>query len=275
MRRRFALCVLVALATLAAVPRPQAGGAAWSEAEVARLRAQLDAALDAPAARGAHIGFLAVDTVRGTVLYARNADDEFAPASNFKLLVGSAALANLGSSFRFVTTVSSDAAPKDGVVAGNLYLRGGGDAQLRASDLHAAALALFSSGVRRIDGALITDASHDDAQRYAPGWSWDDLPYEYAAVVSALELEEGVVHVYVSPGSAPGEKAALRIEPRSDAFAIENDTTTGAAGSADTTDVERTWNLPSTIRIVGSYPAGAAESDDLEPSVPDPEGVRR
>ena len=205
-------------------------------------------------------------------MYARNAGDEFAAASNFKLLVGSVALANLGVSFRFVTTVSSDAAAKDGVIVGNLYLRGAGDAQLRASDLHAAALALFSSGVRRIDGALITDASHDDAQRYAPGWSWDDLPYEYAAVVSALELEEGVVHVYVSPGSAPGEKAALRIEPRSDAFAIENDTTTGAAGSADTTDIERTWSLPSTIRIVGSYPAGAAESDDLEPSVPDPEG---
>ncbi len=265
------LCFLATLAMLAVVPRPQATGAAWTDAQIGALHAQLDAALDAPAVRGAHVGFLAVDTVRGTVLYARNADDGFAPASNFKLLVGSAALANLGPSFRFVTTVASDAAPKDGVVAGNLYLRGGGDAQLRASDLHAAALALFSSGVRRIDGALITDASHDDAQRYAPGWSWDDLPYEYAAVVSALELENGDVHVYVSPGSAPGEKATLRIEPRSDALAIENDTTTGTAGSPDTTDVERTWSLPSTIRIVGSYPAGAAESDDLEPSVPDPE----
>lgn len=270
-RLQYGLCALVAFATLAAVPRPQPGGAPWSDAQIAALRAQLDSVLNAPGVHGAHVGFLAVDTVRGTLLYAHDADDEFAPASNFKLLVGSAALAKLGASFRFVTTLSSDAAPKDGTIAGNLYLRGGGDAQLRASDLHDAARALLAAGVRRVQGGVITDASHDDAQRYAPGWSWDDLPYEYAAVVSALELEKGIVHVYASPGSAPGEKVTLRVEPQSDAFTIENDATTGAPKSADTTDVVRSWTQPYTIAITGSYPAGAAESDDLEPSVPDPE----
>jgi serine-type D-Ala-D-Ala carboxypeptidase/endopeptidase (penicillin-binding protein 4) len=269
-RLQCGLCVLVAFATLAVVPRPQVGGAPWTDAQIAALRAQLDMALGAPIVRGAHVGFLAIDTVRGTLLYAHNPDDEFAPASNFKLLVGSAALANLGANFRFVTTVSSDSAPKAGTIAGNIYLRGGGDAQLRAADLHAAARALVAAGVARIDGSVITDASHDDAQRYAPGWSWDDLPYEYAAAVSALELENGVVHLYVSPGTAPGEKVSLRVEPPSEAFTIENDATTGAPKSADTTDVVRLWAQPGTIAVVGSYPAGAPESDDLEPSVPDP-----
>jgi D-alanyl-D-alanine carboxypeptidase/D-alanyl-D-alanine-endopeptidase (penicillin-binding protein 4) len=268
---RRTLCAVVVLATLAIVPRPQAGGTPWSDAQIASLRAQLDAALSASTVSGAHVGFLAVDTMRGTELYARNAGDEFSPASNFKLLVGSAALQTLGSNFVFVTTLSGDSAPKDGTIAGNLYLRGSGDAQLRAADLRAAALALLRSGVRRIGGAVITDASHDDGRRYAPGWSWDDIPYEYAAVVSALELEQGVVHVYISPGAAPGERVALRVEPASDAFRIENAAITGAENSADTTDVERPWTLPTTIRIVGSYPAGALKSDDLEPSVPDPQ----
>ncbi|HEX3370476.1 MAG TPA: D-alanyl-D-alanine carboxypeptidase/D-alanyl-D-alanine-endopeptidase [Candidatus Cybelea sp.] len=256
---------------LGATPAPFAGGAPWSDAQIASLDARLDRALRAPALRGAQVGFLAVDARRGTEVYARDADGAFAPASSFKLLVGSAALRYLGASFTFVTTVSADTVIGGATLPGNLYLRGGGDAHLSTDDLRSAAAALFRAGLRRVDGALITDASHDDAQRYAPGWSWDDLPYGYAAAVSALELEGGTVHVYVTPGAAAGAPPQLRIQPQSDAFVIENRATTAAAGSDDTTDVARPWDSPLTIRVVGSYPAGAPESDDLAPSVPDPE----
>ncbi len=259
-------CVL-----LDVTPAPFAGASPWSAAQIASLDARLDRALRAPALRGAHVGLLAVDAQRGIELYAHDPSGEFAPASAFKLLVGSAALRYLGASFTFETTVSTDTAIAGATLPGNLYLHGGGDAHLTASDLRSAAAALFAAGLRRVDGALITDASHDDAQRYAPGWSWDDLPYGYAAAVSALELEDGTVHVYVTPGAAAGAAPALRIQPQSDAFVIENLVTTGSTGSDDTTDVTRPWDLPLTIRVVGSYPAGAPESDDLAPSVPDPE----
>jgi D-alanyl-D-alanine carboxypeptidase/D-alanyl-D-alanine-endopeptidase (penicillin-binding protein 4) len=64
---------------------------------------------------------------------------------------------------------------------------------------------------------------------------------------------------------------ALRSDPPYDAFTLENDAITGAPRSEDTTGVERPWNAPDTIRVVGSYPLGAPESDDLEPSLPDPQ----
>jgi D-alanyl-D-alanine carboxypeptidase/D-alanyl-D-alanine-endopeptidase (penicillin-binding protein 4) len=86
-----------------------------------------------------------------------------------------------------------------------------------------------------------------------------------------LELQDGIAHAYVSPGKVPGDSVTLRTDPPNDAFTIENDAVTGPPHSDDTTDVERPWNAPSTIRVVGSYPLGATESDDLEPSVPDPE----
>jgi D-alanyl-D-alanine carboxypeptidase/D-alanyl-D-alanine-endopeptidase (penicillin-binding protein 4) len=226
--------------------------------------------LEAPALQGAYVGLLAIDTVRGTVLYSRNADGEFTPGSTFKLLVGSAALKYLGLGFQFVTTLSSDVPRTDGTVSGNLYLHGGGDAHLSAADLRAAALAAFSTGIRRVEGAVIADASHDDGESFAPGWTVDDLPYEYGALVSALELEDGVVHVYVSPGAVVGAPVKLRVEPASGAFTVENHAVTGAAHSDDTTDVVRPLGSQS-IEIVGSYPAGAPESDDLEPSVQDPE----
>jgi D-alanyl-D-alanine carboxypeptidase/D-alanyl-D-alanine-endopeptidase (penicillin-binding protein 4) len=261
----------VALAATLGMSAPQAGGLAWSGGEIAALHAQLDAALGDPYLRGAHVGFIAIDTARGTTLYEHGADDEMRGASNFKLLVGSAALRVLGPNFHFVTTVQADAAPVNGRIAGNVYLRGGGDAHLSGADLQDAAVQLRRAGVTSIGGSVVTDASHDDAVRHPPGWSWDDLAEEYGPAVTALELQDGIAHLYVSPGAAPGDPVRLRSDPPDDALTIENGAITGAAHSRDTTDVERPWNAPSTIRAIGRYPLGAPESDDLEPSLPDPE----
>ncbi|HEY9085621.1 MAG TPA: D-alanyl-D-alanine carboxypeptidase/D-alanyl-D-alanine-endopeptidase [Candidatus Tyrphobacter sp.] len=246
-------------------------GAPWTTAQIARLRHGIDALLRAPTLRGAQIGFLAIDATRAIVLYSRNADEEFMPASNFKLLAGSAALRRLGINFAYVTTVLADAAPSGGVLDGNLYLRGGGDSLLGAADLDAAAAAVAAAGVTRVTGSVVTDASHDDRQRLGYGWSWDDLPYYYAPVVTALELEDGVVHVRMIPGSAAGTPVVLRVTPESSAFTIDDRLRTGPRGSHDTSDIVRPWDEPRTIRLTGNYPLGARESGDLEPSVPDPE----
>ena len=253
------------------LPLPIAG-APWRAQEIANVRKAIDKLMAAPALRGAQVGLVASDTTRGTLLYSRNADQEFMPASNFKLLVGSAALARLGTAFHYTTSVDADAAPVGGIVHGNVYLRGGGDALLRQGDLDDAAAALAARGVTRIDGDVVTDATRYDDHRYEDGWSWDDLPYYYAPVVTALELEDGTLHMTFLPGAAAGEPATLRVWPQADtAYDIDNRLTTGASGSKDTSDIERPWDRPRTIRITGSYPLSAKESGDVAPSVPDPE----
>lgn len=263
--------LVICLGFVGAVQRPAPGGGQWTAPQIASLHSAIDDALKTPALRGAHIGLVARDTVRGTVLYARNRDDEFIPASNFKLLVGSAALEELGTNFVFTTSVLADVPPQNGTIDGNIYLRGGGDALLSAADLDAAAAQIAAAGVSRITGSLITDVAHDDRQRWGFGWSWDDLPYAYAPVVSALELEDGVVHVTVSPGSKIGEPAVLQINPQSVAYRIVNRVVTGSARSEDRVDIVRPWDAPTTVEIVGQYPLGAPASDDIAPSVPDPE----
>ena len=252
-------------------PLPAPAGTAWAAGQIAALHTRLERALSVPTLRGAMIGFHAIDTVRHSVVYSRNADLEFMPASNFKLLVGSAVLHKLGTGFTYVTRIAADAAPSAGTIRGNLYLRGGGDALLTASDLDAAASSLAAQGVRRIEGDVVTDATHFDSQPYGFGWSWDDLPYYYAPVESALELEDGVVHVDFIAGAKPGDPIDLRVWPRSDAYTIDNQITTGPPGSKDTTDIARPWTGFSTIQFTGSYPLGAKESGDVVPAVPDPE----
>jgi serine-type D-Ala-D-Ala carboxypeptidase/endopeptidase (penicillin-binding protein 4) len=233
----------------------------WTPDELSRMRQAVDAALTAPTLRGAHVGVLAVDAESGETLYERAANDEFTPASTLKLLTGSVALAKLGPAFVFVTEVD---------VAGTaLVLKGGGDAQLSAPDLDDAAAAVAASGARRFD-ALAGDATRYSATRYPAGWSIDDLPYDYAAVPSALSLEENVVHAAVAPGDAVHASTTLISAPATGAFVIENDVATGPRGSEDTTDVQRPWDEPATIRLTGSVPLGIKISDDLRPAVPDP-----
>lgn len=282
MRKVLAACLAAALlmpcgasaadmSSVATLRKPAPGGVPWTPHEIHQLNAAIAKILSAPTLRGAQIGLLVQDTVRGTVVHSQNGDEEFMPASNFKLLVGSASLQRLGTGFVFTTNVAADAAPQNGTIRGNLYLHGGGDAHLTAKDLDDAAAALAAQGVKHVDGSIVTDASRYDAKRYPDGWSWDDLPYYYAPPVTALELEEGLAHMFMSPGATVGAPVALRIWPQTDTYTVDNRMTTGPADSKDTSDIVHPWDQPDTIELTGNYPLGAKESGDLNAAVPNPE----
>lgn len=259
------------MSSVATLRKPAPGGRAWSAHDIAKLKASLLELFKAPTLRGAEIGLLIQDTVRGTAIFSQDADQEFMPASNFKLLAGSASLQRFGTGFVFTTNVGADSAPQGDTIHGNLYLHGGGDAHLSAKDLDDAAAALAAQGIKHVDGALITDASRYDAQRYGFGWSWDDLPYYYAPPITALEINDGTLDMFMSPAATAGAPVTLRIPNPSTTFTIDNRMTTGPAGSKDTSDLVRPWNEPTTIELTGTYPLGAKESGNLSAAVPDPE----
>jgi D-alanyl-D-alanine carboxypeptidase/D-alanyl-D-alanine-endopeptidase (penicillin-binding protein 4) len=242
--------------------RPDHGGAPFTAVQTQKLQKNVDAILARPGLRGGHIGLVLQGADSGQVLYRRNADDEFMPASNFKLLTGSTALHVLGPAFTYTTTVQTDGT--------NLYLRGGGDALLRAKDLDDAAAAVAAAGITHVPGSIVADAGYFDDQRYGFGWSWDDFPYYYAAPVSALGLEDNVLHVFMSPGQNVGDPVRLRIEPQQDSLTIVNRMTTGPKGSKDTSDIVRSFDDFNTITLTGTYPLGEKESGDLVPAVPSP-----
>jgi serine-type D-Ala-D-Ala carboxypeptidase/endopeptidase (penicillin-binding protein 4) len=233
----------------------------WPANDIASAQRAIDTALNAATMRGAHAGVLAVDAGSGEAIYARNAGEAFVPASTFKLLVGSAALQKLGPAFTFVTEVDAGET--------SLVLKGGGDPLLSARDLDLAATAVAAAGTTHYE-TLLGDATRYRAQRYPDGWSIDDVPYDYAAIPSALSLEENVIHARLRPGDAPGDSTGLLTAPVTDVVTIENLVETGARGSQDTTDIARPWDRPTVIQLIGSYPQGAALSDDLGPAVPDP-----
>lgn len=197
--------------TIPPLVAPGDGGAAWSVTDRTQLRTQLDALLrDSAAIRGAHVGLYALDARDGSALYARTPDDEFMPASTLKLVVGSVALARLGTQFRFHTEAFITApVERDGALNATLVLRGGGDPFLRAADVSALVDAVVAAGVRQINDDVQIDNSYFDAMPYPPGWVWDDFPYYYAPVVSAASFEENVLHVTVTAGTTLGAPAQV------------------------------------------------------------------
>ena len=264
------------------VPKPAVTGTPWSDAEIAALDANLDATLGDASLHGAHVGVYAIDARDGRVLYARNADDAFQPASTFKLLVGSAALDKLGPQWRAHTTLTtSGTVDAHGNLDAPLVLTGGGDPLLSASDLDAAAAAVAKAHVTHAAGLLIDNGVFDQ-QRYGLGWNWDDFPYYYAPKISGMMLEDDVLHFTVTPGASVGAPASIawspaaaadeqrlpECPPASDDIHLVNEAVTGAAGSKDGVDL--VWGPCGLVHVAGSIPLGA-KPDTFDGAVPSPE----
>src|SRR5260370_6121685 len=105
---------------------------ALSIASGADLKSKIDELVSkTPALGNAFIGLQVVSLPSGRVLYERNPDRLFVPASNMKLFTTALALERLGPQYRFKTQIGSDTPiDADGTLVGDLVLVGGGDPTL-------------------------------------------------------------------------------------------------------------------------------------------------
>lgn len=150
----------------------------------------------------------------GDLAYDHRADDPQSPASVQKLLTAVAVLTELGPEATFTTEVLATAAPVDGVVQGDLYLRGGGDPLLATgeymarernqpqlfTDIARVADAVVAAGVRGITGAVVGDESRYDAERYPPIWPGRFVAQGAVGPLSGLSVNDGFAHHPESQG---------------------------------------------------------------------------
>src|SRR5262249_11755280 len=169
---------------------------------------------DAPLSR-TKVGVEVMQASNGDVLFAHNAGVQFNPASNTKMLTTAAAMSYLGADFRYHTALYGPDPDADGVVHGDVVLRGSGDPSLTTTDVAEIARALSAHGVQRIEGDLYTDPRF-----HQRGKVTDDGDGE-----GALILNRNAYAVRVRPGDV-GHAAIVTIEPRVDLFGIENQATT-------------------------------------------------
>jgi len=110
--------------------------------------------LVADANLGGKVGFVVADARSGKVLEAMNPRASMPPASVAKAVTTMFALDRLGPGRRFKTQLIATGPISNGVLKGDLVLRGGGDPTLSTDDLFNMASRLKAAGVREVRGNL-------------------------------------------------------------------------------------------------------------------------
>jgi serine-type D-Ala-D-Ala carboxypeptidase/endopeptidase (penicillin-binding protein 4) len=165
-------------------------------------------------ARSGKWGVLVVSLSTGDTLFGRNPDQQLLPASTMKLFTSSLALDRFGADGKFRTVVlRAGSLGSDGVLHGDLVLRGAGDPTLAGKQLDdggeppmdTLARQIAAAGVKRVTGAIVGDASAFLDSHVPDGWRTRYLQASYAARVSALSFNENKITIVVRPSGARAE----------------------------------------------------------------------
>jgi serine-type D-Ala-D-Ala carboxypeptidase/endopeptidase (penicillin-binding protein 4) len=190
------------------------------------------------------------DGATGEILYTRNADSRFVPASNMKLLTTALALDKLGKDYRFRTTVETNGTLlKSGMLHGDLILVGHGDPNLSNRKfpfegkeefegepervIAELADAVVAKGVKSITGDIVGDDSYFPREKFPDGWEVGDIVWEYGAAISAIVVNDNTVTVTLSPGAHVGAAATDVTEPETPEFTVRNEVKTGRPGEKE------------------------------------------
>jgi len=184
-----------------------------------------------------------VHAATGEEVYAYKADRALLPASTMKVVTTAAALRTLGSAWRFSTEILHDGdLGDDGVLQGNLYVRGGGDPTLVLERLWKLVQEVRLEGVREVRGDVVFDDTAFDNDPGIPGWhkkqDLEDGP-AYFPALGALSLNFNTVALFVGPGSSPGEPARVELETPSAVIEVQNHVTTGPSNGRRWLKLER------------------------------------
>jgi D-alanyl-D-alanine carboxypeptidase/D-alanyl-D-alanine-endopeptidase (penicillin-binding protein 4) len=256
------------------VPAAARGAESWDS--------RVEAVLAAPGYRGAHWGLLVVEAKSGLVVYERNADQMFCPASVTKLFSTAAAMADLGADYRFQTpVVRRGEVANDGTLRGDLILvargdlslggRAGTDGTLLFEDNdHIYAAGNFNSTLVASDPLAGLDhlaRQVQDAGIKSVGGDVlvDDRLFESTpssgsgpSRVSSIVVNDNLIDIVVSPGAAPGEPAMVRTVPATAYASVDAQVETIAEGEKPSLEVRSVG--PRRFSVRGRLPVGHKEA---------------
>ena len=196
---------------------------------VQRLQAKIKATLSDPLLASSNVGMKVVSLVTGEVLYEKDAEKLYHPASTMKLITAATALVKLGPNYRFHTTLYADRLEGHQFL-GNIYLKGGGDPVFDSNDLEKMVDRLVERDTKDLQGDIVVDETYFDTVRRGKGWMWDDGPIGgYYPHLSALTINRNGVLVRISPGSNVGDPVHVHLDPPTRYMKIVNEATTVAA----------------------------------------------
>ncbi|MFH1052633.1 MAG: D-alanyl-D-alanine carboxypeptidase/D-alanyl-D-alanine-endopeptidase [bacterium] len=186
------------------------------------------------------IGVSVISPETNEILYEKNEDKNFIPASNQKILTTATALRYLGADYKFQTRMYLDGdLEKNGEFIGDIYIRGYGDPSL--SDYFTGnpfqifnyfMKILDSLGIKSIKGDIIGDDNFFDDAFYAPGWQIDDIIYTYSAQINALSILDNKIDITIESGNSAGKPTTVLLFPNISYVHVTNNVVTSESEKA-------------------------------------------
>ena len=202
------------------------------------------------AQRSVSVVVQAVDS--GQPLIRHNAQAAMNPASTMKLLTTYAGLDLLGPAYTWKTEALSNTAPVNGVLSGNLYLRGSGDPRLSLEQFWLLLRQLRARGITRIDGDLILDRSAFALPPHDPA-AFDNEPLRpYNAGPDALLVNLKSLSLTLSPDAAQ-KIVNIIAETPSEELRIDNRLTLTQDACGDWRDRFKAKNTGDSIELSGTF----------------------
>lgn len=224
-------------------------------------RALLDQWLEGTGIAASDVGLYALPLNDDTPLLAHDSGQAFNPASTMKLVTTAAALSLLGPDYRWRTAAFLRGPLRDGVLQGDLVLRGGGDPRLLIEDLTAFIERMRATGLQDIRGNLVIDDARYDVGRDSVERFDLDLSQPYNVRPHALLMNFKATRVALRPGPGGAEvllDPPLAGIPIDDGLRILRGRCTAGASDFAVRDDDTDLRGPR-IRVTGRYAPACGE----------------
>ncbi len=219
-----------------------------------------------PKLKGAQIGVAVLDMKNGKLIASHQEDKLFIPASTQKLITTAAAAELLKPNFTFKTELMVKGSIVDGLLNGNIYLKGYGDPSLGSEVMYAKGKfeewldqcveILLSKGIKSIKGSVFADETYLPVPPEQATWQWMDLGNYYAGGAWAINAHDNLFYITFQQSTQLGKTPEIvKIEPEVPGLILKNEITTAGSTTGDNAYV---YGAPfqDTRIIRGTIPAG-------------------
>lgn len=214
---------------------------------VIELQNDISSLIKNPEFYNSHIGISVFSVKYADYLIQFNANKNFIPASNQKLITSAAALNYLGDDFYYTTKIYLDGELKEnGEFNGNIIIRGSGDPTLSRyfynnpdEVIDNWIKILDSVGIKAIQGNIIGDDRYFDNQYYGKGWAWDDMLYPFSSQVNAISFNDNKLDFTIFQGDSAGETTNVSVYPENTYIRIINNIKTGSTEDITKISIQR------------------------------------
>ncbi len=169
----------------------------------------------------ASFSYIVEDISTGKVMTSFQPDLQVTPASVLKLITTATALELLGEDYRYPTTVLYDGYIENGILNGNLYIKGSGDPTLGSTHFEPNSKnfidewrnAILQLGIKTIKGSIIADESIFDTEGISMKWVREDLGSYYGAGSYGISFHDNLYSLYLNSSSIGTRPKIVQTDP--------------------------------------------------------------